>query len=110
MRARGTEPEAGIHTDVCAFNCGFWCSEAQPNVLEPSSATLSYSCALGFLALRVLEDVRLLLIGTLRLHCQLGRHGCGLSDVVLLPLEVISNFVWEPKLSGFSLSSGAKPR
>ncbi len=67
-----------IHTDICALNRGLRRPEAQPDVLEPSSPSLPYSRALGPLALRILKDVRLLLECTLRLHCQLGCHDCGL--------------------------------
>lgn len=59
-------------TDVVALNGGLGRTEAQTNVLVPSSATLARSGALR-LGLGVLEDVRLLLESTLRLDGQLGR-------------------------------------
>ena len=68
----------GGRTNVCAFDCSLWCPEAQPNVLVPSSPTLSDSGALCSLDFLVDEDVRLLLVGAFRLYCQFGRHDCGL--------------------------------
>ncbi len=97
-----------IHTNVCAFDGSFRRPEAQSDVFEPSSPSLTYSCALGPLAFRILEDVRLLLKSTLRLHCQLGRHDRGIVGYGVV--DPILNFVWEPKVSGISLSSGTKPR
>ncbi len=84
-----------IHTNVCAFDGSFRRPEAQSDVFEPSSPSLTYSCALGSLAFRILEDVRLLLKSTLRLHCQLSRHGRGLLGMVVV--DPTLNFVWEPK-------------
>ena len=57
------------------LNRSLWCSEAQSNVLVPSSSTLSDA---GFrLRLGVQEDVRLLLERALRLHGEFGGHNCG---------------------------------
>lgn len=63
------------HTDVVTLNRSLWCSEAQSNVLVPSSSTLSDA---GLrLRLGVQEDVRLLLERALRLHGEFGGHDCG---------------------------------
>lgn len=59
--------ERAFLIDVCALNGSLWCPEAQPNVLVPSSPTLSDSCALRSLCLLVNEDMWLLLVGALRL-------------------------------------------
>jgi hypothetical protein len=63
-------------TDVRALNRGLGRSEAQTDVLVPSSAALASSRRLG-LRLGVEEDVRLLLESALRLHGKFGGHGCG---------------------------------
>lgn len=78
--ARSREPEIFFtqHTDVAALNGVLGGSEAQTDVLVPSSATLARASRLR-LDLGVLEDVRLLLESTLRLDGKLGRHGCDLS-------------------------------
>jgi hypothetical protein len=62
-------------TNVAALNGGLGGTETQTDVLVPSSASLSRSSRLG-LDLGVLEDVRLLLVSTLRLDGKLGRHFC----------------------------------
>ena len=67
----------GDRTNICAFDCSLRCPEAQPNVLVPSSPTLSDSGALSPLDFLINEDVRLFLVGALRLYCQFGRHDCG---------------------------------
>lgn len=61
------------HTDVVAVNGSLWCSEAQANILIPSSATLSgtFSLSSGFLV----EEDRLLLESALALDCEFGCHG-----------------------------------
>lgn len=59
-------------TDVAALNGGLGRTEAQANILVPSSAALARSSGLG-LNLGVEEDVRLLLESTLGLDGQLGR-------------------------------------
>lgn len=57
------------------LNRSLRCSEAQSNVLVPSSSTLSDT---GLrLRLGVQEDVRLLLERALRLHGEFGGHDCG---------------------------------
>ena len=66
------------HTDIVAFNGGLRRPKAQSDVLEPPSPSLPYSCALRPLTLSILENMGLLLKSALRLHCQFGRHGCGL--------------------------------
>ena len=66
-------------TDVVTLNRSLWCSEAQSNVLVPSSSTLS-DAGLG-LRLGVQEDVRLLLERALRLHGEFGGHDCGVVEV-----------------------------
>lgn len=63
------------HTDVSSLNGGLGGLETQTNIFVPSPATLANLLALR-LDLRVDKDVRLLLISTLRLDSQLGRHGC----------------------------------
>ena len=67
------------HTDICSLNSSLWCSEPQPNVLVPSSSTFTDLGAFRPLGLLVDEDVRLFLIGALRLHRQLCRHDCGVA-------------------------------
>lgn len=64
------------HTDVASLDGGLRSPESQPNLLVPSSPTLTDRGRLGLL-LVVEEDVRLLLESALRLHCQFGGHGCG---------------------------------
>ena len=64
-----------VHTDVGALNGGLGSTETQTNLLVPA-AGLTSLLGLG-LSLRVLEDVRLLLVSALGLDGQLGRHGCG---------------------------------
>ena len=66
-------------TDVAALNGGLRGTETQTNFLVPSAATLTRTGALG-LGLRVLEDVRLLLVSTLGLDGQLGRPRGGISN------------------------------
>ena len=71
-----------LHTDVSSLDSCLWCFKPQSNVFVPSPtsfADLRALCALIFL---VDKNVRLFLVGTLRLHCQLGRHDCGGSIVV----------------------------
>jgi hypothetical protein len=68
-------------TNVAALNGGLGGSEAQTDVLVPSSASLARSSGLG-LDLGVLEDVRLLLVSTLRLDGKLGRHVCDCRSMV----------------------------
>lgn len=70
--------QGALLTDVGAFNGSLGCSEAQSNIFVPSSSTLADSSALCSLDLVVEEDVRLLLVGALGLHGQLGRHDCWL--------------------------------
>ena len=72
-------PSPYQRTDVGAFDGSLWCPKPQANVLVPSSPALSDLGALALCSLRlgVDEDMRLLLVGTLRLHGQFGRHGCG---------------------------------
>lgn len=60
-----------------AFNGGLRCPESQSHVLVPSSSTLADLCALCALGLLVDENMRLLLVGTLRLHGQFRSHDCG---------------------------------
>ena len=62
-------------TDVVAIDCSSGSLEAQPDVLEPSSAALTDGFALARL-LRVEEDVRLFLECALALHCQFCCHDC----------------------------------
>ncbi|KAI7150536.1 hypothetical protein KC344_g22 [Hortaea werneckii] len=62
-------------TDVRTLNGVLGRPEAQTDVLVPSLATLSLPLRLAA-GLLVLEDVRLLLVGALALHGQLGRHDC----------------------------------
>jgi len=76
--------------NVWSFNGRLWRSEAQPDVLVPSSSTLANSPAFGGLEFVVEEDVRLLLVGALGLDCQLGRHDC-----VLLTEEKVERFAME---------------
>jgi len=64
-------------TDIISLNRSLRRPEPQPNIFEPSSSTLSDTLAFRTLKLRVDEDVRLFLERALRLHGQLGRHGCG---------------------------------
>ncbi len=66
-----------------AFNGRLWCSESQANVLVPSSPTLADLCALCALGLLVDEDVRLFLVGALRLHRQFCSHDCGVGRWIL---------------------------
>jgi hypothetical protein len=80
-------------TDVGSLNGGLGCSEAQSNVLVPSSASLSSSRRLG-LGLSVGEDMGLLLISTLRLNSEFGGHDCGLSRVASRGIVVVV----EPKI------------
>ena len=70
------------------LNRSLWCSEAQSNVLVPSSSTLS-DAGLG-LRLGVQEDVRLLLERALRLHGEFGGHDCGDGVVV----EGVGDWRW----------------
>ena len=85
---RSTQPRIGSvpegassprtqRTDVGSINGRLRRPEAQPNILVPSPAALANSLALGALILGVEEDVGLLLEGSLRLHGEFGRHGCG---------------------------------
>ena len=69
-------------TNVCALNRSLRCPEAQPNVLVPSSPTLSDSGALRSLDLLIDEDMRLFLERAFRLYCQLRRHDCGLLSML----------------------------
>ena len=70
------------HTNVVTLNRSLWCSEAQSNVLVPSSSTLSDT---GLrLRLGVQEDVRLLLERALRLHGEFGGHDCGVVEVAVV--------------------------
>jgi hypothetical protein len=55
-------------TDVGAVNSSLGSPEAQSNVLVPSSTTLAHPLRLCRLGLWILEDMRLLLKGTFRLH------------------------------------------
>ena len=64
-----------MHTDVGALNGGLGGTETQTDILVPA-AGLTSLLGLG-LRLRVLEDVRLLLVSALGLDGQLGRHVCG---------------------------------
>lgn len=64
-----------MHTDVGSLNGGLGGTETQTDILVPA-AGLADLAALR-LGLRVLEDVRLLLVSALGLDGQLGRHGCG---------------------------------
>ena len=80
--ANGGIRAAGVLTDEVPINCCLRCSEAQSHVFEPSPSTLSDLLALRGLRLVVEEDVRLFLVGTLRLDCQFGRHDCGYVAVV----------------------------
>ena len=91
---RGRYPLYGYSlTNICACNRRLWCPEAQTNVLvlftrhcqivilrpvvsrqtHPSSTALARTRSLD-LGLGIEENVRLLLISTLRLDSQLGRH------------------------------------
>ena len=78
-----------------ALNRRLWCSEAQSNVLIPSSSTLSNA---GLrLRLGVQEDVRLLLERALRLHGEFGGHYCGalVEVAVVKARDVLRVEVWQ---------------
>lgn len=75
-------------TDVCALDCVLGGSEAEANVLVPSSAAFAHFGALGSLGFLVDENVRLLLICTLRLHGQFGRHVCWFEGRVVVGYEI----------------------
>ena len=67
-----------LPTNVASLDRGLGCPEAQTNVFVPSSTSLAGSlCRLQLSVFVVEEDVRLLLVSALRLHCQFGRHDCG---------------------------------
>ena len=68
-------PSQAVRTDVRALDGGARGTETQADILVPTTG-LADLVALG-LGLRVLEDVRLLLVSALGLDGQLGRHGCG---------------------------------
>lgn len=82
-------------TNVCALNGGFRCPKPQANVLVPSSSALAYSRALRTLSFLVDEDMRLLLVGALRLHCQFGGHVCGCGNAVALAFTKIWRSVFK---------------
>jgi hypothetical protein len=84
-----------LHTDVVALNGGLWCSEAQSNVLVPSTSSLSDSGGLG-LRLGVQEDVGLLLISPLGLDGQFGGHDCGV--VVKSQVGVVEDLKFKKRL------------
>lgn len=69
-------------TDVCALNRSLWRPEAQPNILVPSSPSFADLGAPRSLSLLIDEDVRLFLIGALRLDGQFSRHDRGVVTVV----------------------------
>jgi len=62
--------------DIVSLNGSFWCSETQTDIFVPSSTSLSDFSGLWRFRLGIEEDVRLLLVGALRLDCQFGRHDC----------------------------------
>lgn len=66
-------------TDVAARDSSLRGSEAQADILIPSSTSLADLLALcgPGLGLVVEKDVRLLLVSALGLDCQFGGHGCG---------------------------------
>jgi len=68
--------ERALLVNVVALNGGLGCPEAQSDILVVPSATLSNTFRLSA-ALRVEEDVRLLLESTLTLDSQFGGHNVG---------------------------------
>jgi len=71
--------EWALLVDICSLNSSLWCSETQTDIFVPSSTTLSDLSALCRFRLGIEEDVRLLLVGALRLDGQFGCHDCELA-------------------------------